>query len=143
MISAALITLLMFSQQPPQVVPQPAAEFSELIVRRRIIIRVPTKTGPMATPVRRWKERKGPKCIAGRGIAGAILVSLERVDFILPGGGRVRAELKSSCPALDFYNGFYLRPDPTDGMICADRDAIHARSGGECQIRRFRQLLPR
>ena len=138
MISAALISLnLVFLQVGA------SAGAPELVIRRKIIIRVPTTTAPTTTPLHRWKDRKGPKCISGRGIGGAILVSTRKVDFILPGGSRIRAELESSCPALDFYSGFYLRPDPEDGMICADRDTIHARSGGECQITRFRRLVPR
>jgi len=119
------------------------ADSPDLVIRQRVIIRVPTRNAPMTTPLHRWKEKKGPKCISGNGVAGAIVFSSREVDFILPGGARIRAELESSCPALDFYNGFYLRPDPTDRMICADRDTIHARSGGECQITRFRRLVPR
>jgi len=47
-----------------------------------------------------------------------------------------------ACPALDFYSGFYLRPS-ADGQVCADRDTVHARSGGQCGIERFRTLVPR
>ena len=111
MISAALISLnLVFLQVGA------SAGAPELVIRRKIIIRVPTTTAPTTTPLHRWKDRKGPKCISGRGIGGAILVSTRKVDFILPGGSRIRAELESSCPALDFYSGFYLRPDPEDRL---------------------------
>jgi hypothetical protein len=43
---------------------------------------------------------------------------------------------------MDYYFGVYVRPN-ADGMICADRDAFRARSGGSCGIERFRLLRPR
>ena len=120
-----------------------AQQLAQVVIRERVIVRVPTrmpperKQRPMA-----WKEKAGPKCMPLQGIAGAALIDSETVDFIVQGGTRLRAQLESSCPALDYYNGFYLRPGE-DGMICSNRDAIHARSGGECQIKRFRKLIPR
>lgn len=119
----------------------PPPQLAQIIIHERVIVRIPTRVVPDRQPTR-WRERDGPKCIPLQGIAGAVLIDPETVDFILPGGPRVRAQLQSSCPALDYYNGFYLRPGPDD-MICADRDAIHARSGGECEIARFRKLIPR
>lgn len=116
--------------------------FAELIIRQRTIIRVPTQMTPPPRPVKRWKSRAGPKCIDGQGIRGAVVIAVDKVDLILPGGERLRAELQSQCPSLDYYRGFYLRPDPGDGMICARRDAIHSRSGGECTISRFRRVTP-
>ena len=47
--------------------------------------------------------------------------------------------LERRCPALDYYNGFYMSATP-DGLICADRDSIRARTGGECRIDSFRTL---
>ena len=74
-------------------------------------------------------------------IAGAAITPDGAVDFVLRGGRRMRAWLESECPALDFYQGFYVKPDP-DGRVCAGRDSIHSRSGGECQIDRLRRLEP-
>lgn len=119
----------------------PPLAFAQVMIRERVIVRIPSRV-ISERRVDRWREKNGPKCIPLQGIGGAILVDLSTVDFILPGGPRVRAKLEASCPALDYYNGFYLRPGE-DGMICADRDAIHARSGGECEITRFRKLIPR
>ncbi len=107
-------------------------------VRRTLIIRVPATPIPAAI---RWKTKKGPKCVVLRDIGGAIVSGPDRVDMIFRGGLRVRAELENACPAIDYYGGFYLRPGP-DGRVCADRDPIRARSGGECQIERFRLLVP-
>jgi len=113
---------------------------AEVSIRQRTIIRVPTRPSP--PPTKKWITKRAKRCMSPVGVAGAAVVSPREVDFIYRGGRRFRAELKGSCVALDFYNGFYLRPDPNDGEICADRDAIHARSGGECEIDRFREVLP-
>lgn len=115
---------------------------SELRVRERIVIRVPVRPPP-GTPSITWRERKGPRCVPLDGIAAAAVTEPGSVDMILRGGRRIRAELENECPALDFYTGFYLRSSDGDRMICADRDAVHSRSGGECEIERFRTLEPR
>ena len=93
---------------------------------------------PVAAPVE-WKEGKGPRCVPARAILGASLLGQNSVDLILKNRSRLRAELGSRCPALDYYYGFYITPNP-DGMICADRDIIRSRVGGECEIERFRTL---
>lgn len=113
-------------------------EYAQLTIEQRVIIRVPTR--PASGQVR-WKEKRGPRCMPMRGIAGAAVVKPDSVDIIFRGGRRFRAELASRCPALDYYRGFYIAPT-ADRMICSDRDAIHSRSGGECQIKRFRSLVP-
>jgi hypothetical protein len=106
-------------------------------VREQVIVRFrqtpPSRLG--------WKEGKGPKCVAARAIAGATLVGKSSVDFILRSRQRVRAKLESSCPALDYYYGFYITPN-ADGMICEDRDNIRSRVGGACEIDNFRSLEP-
>ena len=112
------------------------------ITLRSMIVRVPVPRATAVPAPQRWRERRGPKCVPLAGIAGAQIVEEESVDLILRGGRRVRAELDRACPALDYYSGFYLRPT-ADGQVCADRDTVHARSGGACQIERFRLLVPR
>jgi hypothetical protein len=96
---------------------------------------------PPPAPPPTYREKKGPGCIPAAAIGGAAVAAPDAVDFILKGGQRVRARLADECPALDYYSGFYVSPNP-DGRICADRDAIRTRSGGECQIDRFRKLIP-
>jgi len=91
-----------------------------------------------ATPIR-WEEHRGPRCIAWAQIAGAGRLGQDSVDLIFRDSTRVRARLKRHCPALDYYAGFYMAATP-DGLICADRDSIRARTGGECGIDRFRTL---
>ncbi len=110
---------------------------AQLSVRQQIIIRVPARQPP---PDRiDWKEKNGPKCIPAGALAGA-LISRQGVDLLLRGGRRVRARL-SRCPPLDYYSGFYIRPG-LDGRVCEDRDTIRVRSGGSCEIDRFRLLVP-
>jgi hypothetical protein len=120
-------------------------ELAQVIVREQIIIRVPMrmrtdKRPPRATPIE-WEESKGPKCVSHRTVAGATLLGQDSVDLILRDGSRVRAKL-DNCPALDYYPGFYISPH-RDGKICADRDMIRSRMGGECGIERFRALTPK
>jgi hypothetical protein len=119
-------------------------ELAQLTIRQQIIVRVPARQRPGLVPnsAVEWKAgKKGPKCVPFRVIAGATLLGRNSVDLILRNNERIRAQLEDSCPALDYYQGFYINPDP-DGMICADRDAIRSRIGGKCEIDRFRTLTP-
>jgi hypothetical protein len=116
-------------------------QFAQLTVRQQILVRVPVRLRP-ATRLDdkiEWKESKGPKCVAARAIAGATALRQKSFDLVLRDRSRIRARLERSCPALDYYYGFYITPD-TDGQICADRDSIRSRVGGECQIDTFRKL---
>jgi hypothetical protein len=115
--------------------------FAQLTIRQSIIVRVPATALAPNPPAIRWKEKKGPRCIAMQDVAGAAIIEKDRVDLILKGGARIRAAFASSCPALDYYSGFYMVPS-ADADICAGRDSIHTRAGGECQIARFRKLVP-
>lgn len=130
--------------------PAPAMSVSGVIYAQSTIIRVPAhrssryRGNSPATPTPmppRFKEKRGPHCIDAATIGAAAISTQDSVDFMLKGGKRVRAQLENECPALDYYSGFYVRP-PQDGRICADRDSIHTRSGGDCQIDRFRLLTP-
>lgn len=146
MILAPLLLLAQTAAVPAaQPAPERPTELAQMVVREQIIIRVPMrmrkdKPPPRATPVE-WEERKGPKCVAHRAVAGATLLGQDSVDLILRDGSRVRAKL-DNCPALDYYPGFYISPHP-DGKICAQRDMIRSRMGGECGIERFRALTPK
>jgi hypothetical protein len=138
--AAALSPLLLLGAAPPP--PAAVSRYSQVIVREQIIVRVPVGM-TINTPVQiRWKEGKGPKCIPQKLIAAAAVVAPASVDFVLRDNRRIRARLDSSCPALDYYRGFYVTPNP-DGQICADRDTIRSRMGGECGIDKFRSLKPK
>jgi hypothetical protein len=110
-----------------------------VVIEDQLIIRVPVRPEP--PPQVEWVERKGPKCIHSGEIRGAFLSGNDHVDFLMEGRQLLRAELDESCPALDFYNGFYLTSD--DGKICVRRDSIRSRMGGTCGIQRFRRLIPK
>ena len=120
-----------------------------LIIQQRVIIRVPrlpvgrTTMAASAAPLPpiRWVEKRGQKCVAAQTLAGAAITRVDSVDLVLNGGKRLRARLGDNCPALDFYSGFYVKP-AGDGMVCADRDSIRARSGAVCRIRSFKALVP-
>ncbi len=113
------------------------------IIEQRVV-RIPLRSTAVPLPKASdaYKETRGPKCVARSKIAGAALNGNKSVDLTLKSTTRLRAHLKSSCPALDYYAGFYLNPT-ADGDICSDRDAVHARSGGACQIDVFRKLTPK
>jgi hypothetical protein len=134
--SAGALLLLVGAAPPPDAEPR-AEQYAQLVVREQIMVRVQSRGAP-ATPVQ-WKEGKGLKCVPARAILGASMPSENSVDLVMRDRSRVRAKLDSSCPALDYYYGFYIRPN-SDGMICADRDSIRSRVGGECGIERFRTL---
>lgn len=112
-------------------------ELAQLTIEQSLIVRVPRRTP--AKPLK-WKSKKGPRCVAMSSIAGAAVVADDAIDLALRGGQRLRAHFSSRCPALDYYSGFYILPTD-DGKICAERDVIRTRAGGQCEIRRFRKLV--
>ncbi|MEJ7776712.1 MAG: hypothetical protein WKF52_04860 [Sphingomicrobium sp.] len=108
-------------------------------VQNEFVTRVPVR--PRPTPPRfGWVELQGPNCIALQNIRGALLSGTEHVDFVMADNRRVRARFDGHCPALDFYEGFYL--NSPNRLICAGRDAIRSRMGGTCSIGSFRRLAP-
>jgi hypothetical protein len=118
--------------------------FAQIQIEQRAVIRVrPVAVPPPSAPVARirWDEKKGPNCVPLTALAGAIVSSPDSIDLLLRGGLRVRAKLTKSCPSIDFYQGFYVKPTK-DGQICRNRDLIHARTGGECEIGNFHSLVP-
>ena len=117
-----------------------ADQVRTLVVQEEVVMRVPVRPRLMA-PAVEWVEKKGPDCIPARSIRAAALSGREHVDFLLMDRRRMRARLSDDCPALDFYNGFYLRPE--GGRICERRDSIHSRMGSSCLIEKFRTLVPR
>lgn len=109
-----------------------------VVVEDQLIIRVPVR--PQPAPIE-WVEHRGPKCIPSNAIRGAFLSGNDHVDFLMDGRRLLRAQLDEDCPALDFYEGFYLSPQ--DDRICAERDVIRSRIGSTCGIQRFRKLVPK
>ena len=114
-------------------------QYAQIIIREQIMIRMPVPKRGKANGHGEWKEKRGPRCIDAKAIASATLAGPKSVDLVLKDRSRVRARLEKSCPALDFYDGFYISRN-SDGRICADRDTIRSRIGGQCEIDRFRGL---
>jgi len=141
--SAALLMLAALGGVPEEPSAAAPIQFAQLSVRQQVLVRVPVRLRP--APSRdsqvEWKEGKGPKCVSARSIVGATALRQRSFDLLLRDRSRIRARLDRSCPALDYYYGFYISPDE-DGLICADRDSIRSRVGGECEIDAFRSLRP-
>lgn len=137
-ITAFLTLLPMLLGMTAVAAPPDEPRVRSLVVQDQLILRIPVRP-----PTRQfdWTELGGPKCINAQAIRGAFLSGSASVDFITVRRRRFRAELSQDCPALDFYEGFYLKPE--DHRICAERDVIRSRMGGSCRIERFRQLVPK
>jgi hypothetical protein len=139
----AALLLLAFGGTEADQPPAPRRVQGTLTIHQQIIIRAAVggrvaAPGAAASPIR-WEEHRGPRCIAWARIAGAGLLGQNSVDLVFRDATRIRARLERRCPALDYYRGFYL-PATADGLICADRDSVRSRTGGECRIDRFRTL---
>jgi hypothetical protein len=135
------VLILLWSAQGASPPPAEPRQFAQVIIRNQIIIRT-IRIGPppsASSMNMEWKEQKGPKCVQPQAISGAAQVSQRSVDLLLRNGSRIRARLASSCPALDYYDGFYITPGK-DGLICSDRESVRSRAGGECEIDSFRAL---
>jgi hypothetical protein len=73
---------------------------------------------------------------------GATLLGQNSVDLILRDKSRVRAKMEKSCPALDYYHGFYIRPQCRRTDLRRPRFR-RSRMGGECEIEKFKTLTAR
>ena len=149
MIRAVMATLLLLAfggdDEDKQAGP-PRPPFQGTITFHQQIIVVRTQpaaaagaAAPGSASAIRWDEHRGPRCVPLGHIAGVSRLSQDSVDLVLRDASRVRARLERRCPALDYYSGFYLAAT-ADGMLCASRDSIRARTGGQCGIDRFRSL---
>lgn len=138
--AAAAIVMLGGAQDTSFAAP---LNIAQIIVREQIIIRVPEgdrRVVSAGSSLIRWREVGGPRCVPARNIIGATM-GQSSVDLIMRDNRRVRARLGQRCAGLDYYRGFYVNAT-ADGRICADRDAIRSRMGGECGIVQFRALQP-
>lgn len=143
MIRLSAAALLLLAGGAPDETPEPATRFAQVTFQQRVVIRVPDRSRggvPAMSGTTQWRETRGPRCISAREIAGANL-SESSVDLIMRDNRRIRARLGRRCAGLNYYRGFYLE-STADGRICAERDAIRSRMGGECGIAEFRALQP-
>lgn len=85
-------------------------------------------------------ERKMGKCLPVAGIAAVQYGAPNKLVLYMRDRRVVSATLEKSCRAVDFYSGFYVAKND-DGMLCAKRDPILARSGANCRVEGLRQLI--
>lgn len=146
---ANFVTILLFAgayaalgAAAPPAAPPPSAdapvELAQLTFRSRVVVRVQTSTTVLAPA--QLREKKGPRCVAIENILAAGVLARSSVDLVLRGGYRLRARFAASCPGLNYYSGFYVVPS-ADGQLCADRDVVRDRAGGECAIDKLRKLV--
>ena len=95
--------------------------------------RMPIAPGkPVST--RPFPPRAGRnRCINVNTVAGAQLFGDYAIELTMRDGQRYRMFFARECPSLSFYQGFYYRRQRT-GQLCAGRDVVGSRAGGECAI---------
>jgi hypothetical protein len=111
---------------------------------RRVIIRIPPKPAPASnrrSEPTRWKEQKIGKCILMDRLVGSRPGPRESLEILTRDGNVIRAYLGDGCLAREFYAGAYVERS-ADGKLCIDRDLLHARTGAQCEIDKFRLLVP-
>ncbi|MBC2666474.1 hypothetical protein H7F51_13175 [Novosphingobium flavum] len=102
--------------------------------RRNMLSEPPPRAAP------RMAERKMNQCVQVGGIAGVQPDGPSRLMLFMRDQRIVSASLEKTCNARDFYSGFLVERS-TDGMICAGRDRLLSRSGSNCALGKFRQLV--
>jgi hypothetical protein len=102
--------------------------------------RIPVRPGGSGTQPR-LSRRARSQCIQINTVAAAQLFGDRAIELTLKGGQRWRMILAEECPALSFYQGFYYQQRRA-GQLCAGRDAVGARSGGECGIAAIVPVAP-
>lgn len=88
----------------------------------------------------RLEERRMGRCVPMNGVVGMQYGGDRRLILFMRDRRVISATLESSCHARDFYSGFYVARN-ADGMLCADREQLQSRSGANCSIDSFRQLV--
>jgi hypothetical protein len=136
----AALLMLMFGGAADAASSGEGEQYAQVTVRQQVIVRMPARgrVDQSAAHVQ-WREARGPRCVQARAVVGATALGEGSVDLVLRDNSRVRARLDRGCPGLDFYQGFYVN-GTEDGLICADRDSIRSRMGGQCEIDRFSTL---
>jgi hypothetical protein len=117
-------------------------------IEQRVVVRVSPRLParellaalPQAPHRAGLKERKVGKCLAMGGIAGVQIEQEDRLLLFMRDQRLISADLEKACAARDFYSGFYLERSG-DGMLCVNRDMLHARTGATCSVSRLRQLV--
>lgn len=117
-------------------------------VRQRVMIRItplsrvspPPPVAPRSeAPRRRVVDDEPRQCIPLADVAGVKLGQGRTLHLYMRDRRVISTLLERSCQVSSFYSGFYVER-PADGMLCAGREALHARSGADCQLSAFREV---
>ena len=117
-------------------------------IEQRMIIRI-TPLGPQremladlprAPLASRFSERKVGKCVPMSGIAGVQIGGDDRLLLFMRDQRILSATLEKGCSARDYYSGFLVERT-SDGMLCAGRDKLLARSGANCGMGKLSQIV--
>lgn len=129
-----------------------AAINHQIRIERRVTIRIapsaPSAPQSVAASIEAARvsgelvERKFGKCLPISAIAGVEPTDESRLMLFMRDQRLISAELEKACNARDFYSGFYIEKNK-DGMLCVERDKLHARTGANCEIESLRQLVGR
>jgi len=137
--------LLLFAA--PASSPEPLGRNMAGLLQQRITIHVPRVTIQTTTIIMRSArpaavvEKKAGDCVKMESLAGFSVNRFDSVDLVLKDGSMLRAKLGNDCPALGFYQGFYVKANK-DKKMCAKRDSIRSRSGRLCAVQSFASLVP-
>lgn len=88
----------------------------------------------------RFVERKFGKCVPIAGIAGVQPGDGNRLILFLRDRRILSATLEKACRGRDYYSGFLIAKN-SDGMLCTGRDELLSRSGVNCRVSGFKQLV--
>lgn len=127
-------------------------EGEQVRIEQHMTIRIGPRPAPMQLPPTMFDEdssndsphfieRKFGKCLPISGIFGVQSAPGNRLLLILRDQRMISARLKKGCNSRDFYSGFIVAKND-DGMICTGRDQLLSRSGANCQVDSFRELVP-
>ena len=120
------------------------SDWQQVQSNQRVIIRIPPKPVPgssKSSKVIRYKEEKIGKCLLMDRLVGSRPGPKESLEILTRDGNLIRAYLGDGCLAREFYAGAYVERS-ADGKLCIDRDLLHARTGAQCEIDKFRLLIP-
>lgn len=124
---------------------------NQVRVERRVIVRItPFRARRPATELTTPQAPATPGVISESSVEKGGCVPLNEIAGVRLGDGRrlllymrdrrvFSASFGRSCPVQVFYSGFYVER-PVDGLLCAGRERLHARSGGDCMLGSFTEL---
>jgi len=145
-----------FEAAPPQPIkPWAPAPAHQVSIERHVSVRVSPAGSVVSQEVMvsleqhsvpaNFAERKIGKCVNVGAIGAVQGGDSNQLLLFMRDSRLIAAELEKTCTARDFYSGFYIARN-SDGRLCVRRDALQARSGARCRLRRMREwvaLAPR